>query len=56
MRLTMTDPITAAARATADRLAADYGPGLAADVEARCTPWKEASGPASTSTPSPSAA
>jgi hypothetical protein len=30
----MTDPITAAARATAERLAADYGPGLAADVEA----------------------
>ena len=30
----MTDPITAAARATAERLAAEYGPGLAADVEA----------------------
>jgi hypothetical protein len=30
----MTDPITAAARATAAHLAAEYGPGLAADVEA----------------------
>lgn len=30
----MTDPITAAARAAAGRLAAEYGPGLAADVEA----------------------
>jgi hypothetical protein len=30
----MTDPITAAARATAERLAAEYGPGLAADVDA----------------------
>lgn len=30
----MTDPITAAARATAERLTAEYGPGLAAEVEA----------------------
>src|ERR1039458_7519647 len=32
--MTMTDPITAAARATAERLAAEYGPSLAADVDA----------------------
>jgi hypothetical protein len=30
----MTDPVSAAARAAAERLAPDYGPGLAADVEA----------------------
>ena len=30
----MTDPITAGARAAAQRLAPQYGPGLAADVEA----------------------
>jgi hypothetical protein len=30
----MTDPITAGARAAAERLAPQYGPGLAADVEA----------------------
>lgn len=30
----MTDPITVAARATADRLAAEYGPSLVADVDA----------------------
>ena len=30
----MTDPITAAARASAEQLAAEYGQGLAADVEA----------------------
>ncbi len=30
----MTDPITAAARATAERLLAEYGPQLSADVEA----------------------
>ena len=30
----MTDPIAAAARATAEHLAAEYGPGLAADVDA----------------------
>jgi len=30
----MTDLITVAARATADRLTSEYGPGLAADVEA----------------------
>jgi len=30
----MTDPIAAAARAAAARLAAEHGPGLAADVEA----------------------
>jgi hypothetical protein len=30
----MTDPIAAAARAAAHRLAAEHGPGLAADVEA----------------------
>jgi uncharacterized membrane protein YebE (DUF533 family) len=29
----MTDPVTAAARAAAGRLAAQYGPGLIADVE-----------------------
>jgi hypothetical protein len=29
----MTDPITAAARAAAEQLAAEYGPGLAVDVE-----------------------
>ena len=47
----MTDPIAAAARATADRLAAEYGPGLAADVEAALPrPRKQPSGPASTST------
>jgi hypothetical protein len=32
--MTMTDAITAAARATAGHLAAEYGPALAADVEA----------------------
>lgn len=32
--MTMTDPIAAAARAAAERLEGDYGPGLAADVEA----------------------
>jgi hypothetical protein len=32
--MTMTDPIAAAARATAERLGDEYGPGLAADVEA----------------------
>jgi hypothetical protein len=32
--MTMTDPITVAARATADRLAAEYGPSLVADVDA----------------------
>jgi hypothetical protein len=32
--MTMNDPITAAARAAAERLAAEYGPGLAPDVEA----------------------
>jgi len=32
--MTMTDPITAAARAAAAHLAAEYGPDLAADVEA----------------------
>ncbi len=30
----MADPITVAARAAAERLAAEYGPGLATDVEA----------------------
>lgn len=30
----MTDPVSAGARAAAVRLAPDYGPGLAADVEA----------------------
>src|SRR6266487_7181715 len=30
----MTDPIAVAARATAGQLAAEYGPGLAADVDA----------------------
>jgi hypothetical protein len=30
----MADPITVASRASAEQLAADYGPGLAADVEA----------------------
>jgi hypothetical protein len=32
--MSMTDPISAAARATAERLAVEYGPGLSADVEA----------------------
>jgi uncharacterized membrane protein YebE (DUF533 family) len=32
--MTMTDPITAASRAAAEQLAPEYGPGLAADVEA----------------------
>jgi uncharacterized membrane protein YebE (DUF533 family) len=32
--MTMTDAISAAARAAAGHLAAEYGPGLAADVEA----------------------
>jgi hypothetical protein len=32
--MTMTDPISAAARTTAQRLAAEHGPHLAADVEA----------------------
>ncbi len=32
--MTMTDPITTAARAAAEHLTAEYGPGLAADVEA----------------------
>jgi hypothetical protein len=32
--MTMTDPITTAARAAAQRLAPQHGPGLAADVEA----------------------
>lgn len=30
----MTDPVSVGARAAAERLAPDYGPGLAADVEA----------------------
>jgi hypothetical protein len=30
----MTDPVSAGARAAAERLASEYGPGLAADVEA----------------------
>jgi hypothetical protein len=30
----MTDPVSAGARAAAERLTPDYGPGLAADVEA----------------------
>jgi len=34
LRRTMTDPITVAARASAEQLAAEYGQGLAADVEA----------------------